>query len=180
MSSIGYKARNAIYQTLKQSFNANIQAACHAYRVPPYQINFNPSSTSFYFTRVDYSDLQRAGYANDTPAMLVYTTGWTENNSGDRQALKFEMFSGVVTCNVDVYLPIKKSAVSTDSETLADATDEAIVNTLNTPSAAPHMSTGGLVYNGDISVQRSPVKFDGENWIQAMRYVLQFRVVNQT
>lgn len=90
---------------------------------------------------------------------------------------KFQAFSGPVYLGLNVFLSWGASRLLPDFESIADCVEEAVIATFNSAQTiAWTYNRGGLVYNGDISCDRSRLSKDAENWFQTLAFKLTLEV----
>ena len=97
------------------------------------------------------------------PCMTLFALGATEGNLE-----KYKMFSGVVTFGLNIFCSWVSSRALPDFETVTDCVEEALYQTFN-GSANPAWATDSvLVFNGELSCQRSGLSKNAENWFQTL------------
>lgn len=148
-------------------FNARLAALATDYGITPFVIDFGPTSRNFlqsYLSpdQVDFSNV--ATY----PAMVVYTAS-SENTNIE----KFRLFSGQVELYIDVYLRYRQSLESRDTESIADAVEDALTQILNDP-LMPWPAT--VAYNGGFRSPREPLALLGDGYEQRIPVQLLFEV----
>ena len=84
-------------------------------------------------------------------------------------------FSGIVQVNVDFYLSFASDRAPADAESLPDMVEDAMYETFNSPTNGG-LVPSGMLYNNEMSLNRGPLLFGGQNWQQLNRYTLTYRL----
>lgn len=125
-------------------------------------INFGAPSFNFFQADLTADELDET--TNVTyPVITLFATGLVEQNLE-----KFRLFSGAVTFGLNVFLSWKSGRALPDFETAIDCVEEALLRTFNGSPVSAWATDDQLVYNGEISCQRSGLSKATENWYQAL------------
>jgi hypothetical protein len=182
MSAISNKVRSAVLSRLSNvstGFNANLVTTCAEYSLTPFALDFSVTSTNFYKGRItDYDLFVEAGY-DQAQMMSLFIPSWRNITTG-MGSMKANVFSGSAIAEIRLYLSNNSALLIDDFETLPDACEEAMVNTMNTLAAQPSLGTNGLVYNGDITCNRAAVVSGGLGWVTGIAWQMAFNVTNST
>lgn len=168
---ISRAARTAIVERLANvttGFNPNLLAAFadagitapRGWKIP---IDFVGSSFNFFQADITPQDLDDTTVST-YPAMTLYT-----KRSDNQNLEKARMYTGPVIVKINFFASWISSKALPDFETVGDCYEEALFQTFNNTSnpAVVAWAVGpSLSYNGDLSIERSKLSKDGENWFQ--------------
>jgi hypothetical protein len=177
MPQVSYLVRQQVVARLSNpttGFNFWLAAAC-ATQTPaptPFVIDWTASSTNFWQSNISAEALDESSPDEGTLCM-VYGEGF-RNQTGTVQ--KFAVFSGTLEIEVCFELGWPQSNAPNDTEGLADATDDAMIQTFNSAAYFGAFSNG-VIYNGLIDGGRGPLRPSGEGWRQRLPYRLTFELV---
>jgi hypothetical protein len=177
MPQLSYLVRSQVVSRISDpatGFNYWLGQACMGMdsAPTPYTINWATGSTTFWQSYVTSEQLDETSDLDDGTICLIY--GLRIGNQEGTPA-KFTVFSGTVDIAVDFEISWPESFVPPDTESLADATDDAMVQTFN--AAATIGSFGqGVIYNGLISAERGPLRQSGQGWRQRLPYRFHFEL----
>jgi hypothetical protein len=89
---------------------------------------------------------------------------------------KFTRFSGMAEFNVDFKISWTEADIPSDTDSIADACDDAMMQCFN---SAAYFGAGsdGVLYNGMIAAACGPLRQSGGGWRQRLPYRFQFEVV---
>lgn len=164
MSQIGKRVRDAVRSVLSDAtngFNANLAAIAATYGVTAFTVNWTATSLNFFQSNIDPNSLDEANVVEHQPTVLLYTVA-----GSSLTRTKPAQFSGDVTVNVDFWIGYSKGSLPHDTESMADAIEDAIVTALQHPSAAwPEV----VCQTGNFRADRAPVFMAGEHWRQLIR-----------
>jgi hypothetical protein len=178
MPSVSYLVRSQVtarLATQASGFNYWLAQACENYasRPVPYAITWTQPTTNFWNSYVSSEDLDKSSTPGDGTICLIYGVRF-ENMVGTVQ--KFTVFSGVVEIGVEFDIAWDSDEIPKDTESLADATDDAMIQTFNS-SAYFGSFGGGVLWNGNIEVAaRGQLRESGTGWRQRIPYRLTFEV----
>jgi hypothetical protein len=167
MAGISKAVRDAVRERLADEsigFNTRFAELAGDYGVDLVSIDWGPHSRQFFQGALDRADLEDTT-ATRGPMVALYVA-----RSANGNLQKFCTFSGTVTVGLDFHLTWRQSRAGRDYESLGDAIEEAIFRTFN------ETEFGEVVYNGDLSLERSPVEKGGEHWIQTLTFAATFEV----
>jgi hypothetical protein len=153
-------------------FNYWLSQAC-ASQTPapdPFEIDWTDGSTNFWHSFTTPEDLDATSSPGDGPICLVYGRGLENQNLE-----KFTVFAGTVEIAVEFDLAWEGNPVPSDTESLADATDDAMFQTFNAQSYYASFSDG-VIWNGQLRCGRGPLRQSGPGWRQRLAYQLTFEV----
>lgn len=141
----------------------------------PYQIDFSDASTNFWTSNVTSDQLDESSPDEGTLLMLYTIRAAAQQGDGVQ---KFTMFSGEVQIGLDIELSWLSSAIPHDTESLADATEDALVKVFNSSAYYGQMSPSGsgIAYNGEFEMNRQALRTSGENYRQRLNCLLRFGV----
>jgi hypothetical protein len=177
MPQISYLVRSQVVSRLSNpatGFNYWLEQACASQSPPPvpFSIDWGPGSITFWQSYISSEDLDNTSDPGDGTLCIIYGLSLA-NMTGTVQ--KFTVFSGTVEIAADYEIAWSESFDPQDTESLADATDDAMVQTFN--AAAYFGSFGlGVIYNGLIQGERGPLRQSGTGWRQRLPYRLSFEV----
>lgn len=178
MPSVSYLVRSQVTARLSNQasgFNWWLAQACEGYasRPAPYSINFGQGTSNFWNSYVSTEDLDKTSTPGDGTICLIYGVRF-ENMVGTVQ--KFTVFSGVVEIGIEIDIAWDTEDIPQDTESLADATDDAMIQTFNAASYFGAFG-GGVLWNGNIEVTaRGHLRESGSGWRQRLPYRLTFEV----
>jgi hypothetical protein len=179
MPQVSYLVRSQVVARISNpttGFNYWLGQAC-ASQTPAistlaYAINWQSPSTDFWQSYISSEDLDATSTPDQGTLCMIYGLGMA-NQTGT--VVKFAVFTGTVEIGVDFDIAWPESFDPQDTEGLADATDDAMIQTFN--SAAYFGSFGsGVIYDGLISAARGPLRQSGPGWRQRIPYRLTFEV----
>ncbi len=161
--------------------NATFNALAATYGVPAtLAIDFSPLSSkskNFAIANVDADEWVESGAFN-FPLVTMYTDRLVNENHQ-----KFHQFSGTVQADIKVWLSWRQERLRIDTfEPLAWCMEEAIITVFNRARNAflGDQDWGNVVvYNGDISLNKTPVKRGDQMWGQVLWFKLLFEVNQQ-
>ena len=161
----------AILRDEATGFNARMEALSEEYGVEEFKIDFNAGSKSFVQAalEIEGDDIE---YSQVLPGPLALTLYTTEARNLGKQNSPF--FSGEIALRLDAYLIFRRRNRSTDSiewddtETVADAVEEALLLALNDNDAA----WDGVTYNHIFASERGPARLFGDGWEQRLSLIL--------
>jgi hypothetical protein len=177
MPQISYLVRQQVVARLADpatGFNFWMAQAC-ASQSPaptPFVIDFSAASTNFWQSNVTAEALDES--TPDESTLCIVYGGSMENQTGTPQ--KFTRFSGTVEINVVFEISWPESDIPGDTDGMADATVDAMIQTFNS-SAYFGAFSGGVLYNGLIRGDRGALRQSGAGWRQRCPYQLTFEVV---
>ena len=175
MPQISYLVRSQVTARLPNpttGFNYWLAQAC-AGQVPaplPYLLDWTPSSSNFWTSYCTPEDLDTSSTVADGTICLVYGCG-IANMEGTVQ--KFAVFSGTVDVAVELDIAWTQSFIPHDTDGIADATDDAMIQSFNS-SAYFDSFYDGVIYNGTIRGDRGPLRASGSGWRQRIPYRIHF------
>ena len=174
ISKIVRKDAVTILSDATRGFNATyaaLQVGGNYPGIPDLVFDFSATSSNFIQSQVAPQMLDESsnyGY----PLMAMYTLG-----SQDDKDRKFAIFAGLVQLAIDVYISQETNEATADTETMADAIEDAMYSMFNSSSFAPSvLMADAIIYNGDIALSRAPLQQAGENWLQQLAFRLTFQL----
>lgn len=178
MSRISRQVRNAALTRLSDvstGFNPRLTLAlADAGLVLPYgfvlPIDFSPASLNFFQADIVPADIDTTS-ASTYPAMVLFS-----NRSRDAKLEKFNLFAGPVFISIKFFVSWINSRLLPDFETFGDCVEEAMYGTFNDPALRDWGNALGVVWNGDISFERSRLTQDAKNWLQSYHIPLTFEL----
>jgi hypothetical protein len=131
-------------------------------------ISYAPGSRNFFQANIWPKDLDES-----TTVTYPFQTLYSDD-SRNANLEKFATFAGPVQIGLNCFWSWKASAGLYDMETPGDCYEEAFYGTFNDPAIADWSQTfdGRIVFNGDISLKRTKITMDAENWIQGFLGVI--------
>lgn len=176
MFSVSKQVRDVVTTLMADEtvgFNPTLMAICDDYEISPFSIDFSDNSKNFFAAYYNAKDLSETSSFR-FPIVCLYTIKSQNTNEN-----KFVTFSGSVMIGIDTYLSFGKSSALADTESLADAVEATYYKLFNSESNQSFYQTGGVIYNGDLLIQRGPVAKGGSNWLQLMQSRLTFDLIVQ-
>jgi len=176
MPQVSYLVRQQVVARLsdeESGFNFWLTQAC-AGEDPsptPFVVDFSLTSTNFWQSNITAEALDMSSPDQGTLCM-VYGGGF-QNQTGTVQ--KFAVFSGTLDVCVDFEIGWPESYDPNDTESLADAVDDAMIQSFNSAAYFGSFSDG-VIYNGLIRGDRHPMRPSGEGWRQRLPYRLTFEL----
>lgn len=146
----------------------------------PYAINWSVASrgnqnvgpTNLWFSKISAENLDATSSPDDGTLCMIFGGGFA-NMTGTPS--KFSVFGGTVEMGVEFDIAWSEADAPLDTESLADATDDAMIQTFN--SASYFGSFGlGVIYNGLIRADRESLRQSGTGWRQRVPYRLTFEL----
>jgi hypothetical protein len=156
-------------------FNALLAAACAAQspQPTPYAIDFTTGSFNFWQSNISIEDLDQTSTPDGTVCVMYGVKA--VNMTGTVQ--KYQIFSGTVQIAIDFEIAWDSSFDPSDTESLANATEDAMVQCFNAPAYYGSLNTNGVIWNGLIDEGvRGPLRLSGPGWRQKIPFVLTFEV----
>jgi hypothetical protein len=175
MAQISKAVRDAVITRLADpadGLNARFAAIASDYGItdPTRQsIDFAPNSKQFYRGYLGPDDIDDTSPAK-YPIAVLFSTGASNENSQ-----KFSLFSGTLTLGLDIHITWRKANAIQNFEDLGDAFEDAVISLFNDPTWAASYGAP-IAYNGQISLQKTPLVLLGENWRQSLLFRLVFEV----
>jgi hypothetical protein len=173
--------REAAISLLSATFNTTYAANATAFypAAPPTMvINWttppNTNSSNFFRGRLKVEDIIGTGVFT-FPLVTAYAIGALNKN-----LQKFQEFAGFVNCGFDFHLSGNQYQIDrllSDYESWPDCVTKTFLDAVVTPNVYAGWSGNGLVYNGDVKIDRLPVRRTAENWLQTVQFVLTGEVV---
>lgn len=180
MPQIGRKVRMAIQTRLANSttgFNSNMQAAAITYGIndaPRLLIDYGLGSRNFMFGQIPPDIAEETSFIK-YPAQTVDVI-----RSENQNIVKAHIFSGDVTAVVETHLSWPDQKTLPDFSSYADCAEDALFETFNGLTVqSDFAAVSGLLWNGQMSIQRGQIIEAGENWRQTIAAVMKFRVIAQ-
>jgi hypothetical protein len=177
MSLISNAVRSAVRTRLADpatGFNPVLAALCLApYALDAYEIDFTDSSTNFWQSYVTADNLDESD-ADEGTLMLLYTR---RSQTPGPQPQKFSSFSGIVEIGLDVDISWASSAVPLDTDSLADATEDTLINVFNASANYGAWASNGVLYNGEFQMNRQALRASGASWRQRLECIIGFELV---
>lgn len=130
-------------------------------------------SKNFVLGDVDPSDFEQTSPFT-YPMLTLFATRVRNTNR-----VKFNTFSGIVTCGFNVFVTWRNNNVKRDFESYAHAVTSTGLWIMNRARLSePSDQDWGLnvVYNGDVEVVRSAVKPGKDNWFKQIGFQMTFEV----
>ena len=161
----------AVYTRLSASvggLNANFAAKAATYGIPATYllIDWTATSQNFFYAQAD-GDLLDATNAVKYPLCCLYIL-----ESAPTNEQKFTQFSGLISCIFDVWLSWKSMRVLQVQEAYAGCVEDSVFDAINRLDAQNWGKP--LVYNGQISCRRGPLRMAGENLRQQVGFRMLF------
>ena len=172
MAQISKYVRDAIKTQLAANttgFNARLAAISSTYGITAAQIDWTATSTNFIFGRMA-PELFEESSVFTYPLLTIDTI-----RSQDMRRVKFSTFSGSVAAVIDVHHSWPDESVIADFASVVDATEDAVVACLN--DKATQVWPGNLLWNGQVQVQRGPIKMGGYGWVLTLSFLCNFELV---
>jgi hypothetical protein len=165
-------SRKAVIERMKNpdmGFNARLAEICADYSLPPFTINFEDDSPTFFealLTAEQLSQITTVKY----PCLVVYS-----GSLQDEQRVKPSIMAGGSGVFIDAYLEITSYRRLTDLEELSDAVEGAIWHAMNDGNYQAWDDQLG--WSGLILCDRSPFLIDEARAImRALHFTLPFEV----
>jgi hypothetical protein len=169
MPQISKVVRDAVRDRMAERFGAALTDVATLYGVTPFSIDWSPAtSRNFFQGNLHPDDLERTSLSA-YPLVFLYT-----ERSANRNDVKYSTFAGEVTIALDFHLSWRRAGALRDFESLVDAVEDATFETLNGLDWVPGF---GLVHNGDLAAERSPIETAAEDWRQTIHFRLTFDLV---
>ena len=167
MSQISKKVRDSLKTVLSDAttgFNANLAAIESAYGITAFTVDWGATSDNFFQSNVSPESLEEANVVEHQTTVFLYSVA-----SSNLSRTKPSQFSGDVTVNLDFWIRHAGAEIPNDSESLADAIEDAAITAMQHPTAPwpDPVTQGGL-----IRFDRGPLLIGAENWRQLVRVVL--------
>lgn len=152
-------------------FNAAIAALASAYEITAFTINWAAGSGSFVqmFLNPDQLDTSQI---LEYPALALYTSTARES-TGDGNRITGAHFSGIIHLHLDFYIKFIDEIEVDDTESIADAIEDAVLSVLHTPTAA---WPANVTYNGDFEAPRESMVQLGDGYEMRVPFILTFEV----
>jgi hypothetical protein len=148
--------------------NDRVAALAAAYAQNAYAIDWSSTSTNFLFGRVSPTAIEQSSVLT-FPLLTIDTV-----RSQDMRRIKFSTFSGPVMATIDVHHSWPDESVIADFASLVDMTEDAIIDCLNDQNSQAW--PGGVLWNGRVTSQRSPIITGSLGWIQSVQLLCPFEV----
>lgn len=103
-------------------------------------------------------------------ALFVYTI-----NTRDEHLAKSYDFSGHISVGITVLLTVAASGIPVELQKLANLFNDAMYSVFGILPAR-QLSVDGIVFNGAMTCARTRPALLGENWTQALSFVLPFQI----
>jgi hypothetical protein len=98
-------------------------------------------------------------------------------SADDNHIITPALFAGIVRIGVDWWESFPNDGPPIDAESSADAIEDAMFMTFNGENYYGLLNGTGISYNNEMTVQRGPLQFGGDNWLRLSRYSLLHRVI---
>lgn len=141
-------------------FNARLATIAAGYGVTAFTISWLAASKQFFQGYLDPAQLERSQLAT-FPAVALYTSLAEDAVEGQH----FRLFAGPITAHVDFYRVSKAGIEVDDTESWADAVEDAVILALNDPVTGIY-GQAGIAYKGEFRSPRESIQLLGEGWSQ--------------
>lgn len=178
MPSISQRVRAALKTQLADDtagFNPNFTTALGNYSVDPSAIdwigiNWNSDSNNFFFGSVAPDIAQGAGNAIVYPFMTIDTIRSQHTNE-----VVSATFAGPIAPVIYFHLGWNTEDLIPDFASFGDAAEDAMFATVNNLNKQNYGMN--ILYNGRMSMQRSPIVPGGPGWRQSLSFFPEFKVI---
>ena len=147
-------------------FNKTYAALQSSYGAPSIAFDFTSASANF---AQSHATSQMADLSSNYgyPLMLMYAS-----DSDNTRDIKYAVFSGQVILVIDIYISWELENISFDMESWGDAIEDTMYSVFNGMLGTNSFTQAGVIYNGELSLNRQPLQFSGENWTQLLSFRL--------
>jgi hypothetical protein len=149
-------------------FNDRLAAIAATYEIEPWTVDWTRDSTNFIFGRVSPQAFEESSVF--TYPLVTIDTMRAQNTN----RVKFATFAGQVVAVIDVHHSWPEGSVLADFASLVDATEDAIIATLNDQDT--QVWPPGVLWAGRVSVERGRIAMGGLGWIQTATFVCTFEL----
>jgi hypothetical protein len=177
MPQISYLVRSQLLARLANpatGFNYWLQQACQGQEAPqpvPYVIDWSLTSSNLWLSNITSEELDATSTPGDGTLCLLYGLGF--ENMTPSAVVKFAVFAGTVTIAVVFDIAWDQQNAPHDTESILDATDQAMITALNAASYYSSWSDG-VIYNGQVAIERERLRASGSGWRQRLPYRISF------
>jgi hypothetical protein len=179
MPQISYLVRSQVRARLadpKTGFNFWLAQACLSepteLPLEPFVIDFSDRSPTFWQSYISADDLDATTSSSDGTLCILYSA---RSSTPGATYQKFSTFGGPVHICIDFEIAWGESFDPSDTESLADATEDAMVQTFNSSAYFSNFNSG-VLWNGVIDCVRSPMRQGGPGWRQRLSFALLFEL----
>lgn len=118
--------RDTVLSALAVGFNQRVVTLAGYYGIPPFEIDFSATSTSFIQTYVDESNIESSNLQDFSPVAGCLYTDEAEDTGNPRGLA----FTGATMLCLDWFVRPREGAESNDTESLLDMIENAALTTL--------------------------------------------------
>ena len=170
LGKVSQQVLDAVYSRLSASngYNAGVatQAPLYGLAASSIQLDFSPSSQSFYFDQIDSEMLEKSGTIKYPFACLYILDSMQTNEQ------KFTQFSGAIRCILDVNISWVPVRGTQNREIYSSCIEDVVIDVIN---RVENQDWGKpLVYNGQIQCRRGPTIFGAQNYKKRITFVMAF------
>jgi hypothetical protein len=176
MPSISRALRLAVTSQLSDAssgFNPNFTAALSTYSLDASTVNWSgitwtSPSTNFLYGRVSPANIDESS-GLEYPILTM-----DSSRSAHTNEVVSMTFAGPVQLLIDFHLSYVSDELLFDFASYADAAEDAMFATINNLSKQNYGA--GILYNGRMACQRTPIVPGGNGWIQSLTFAPEFKV----
>lgn len=177
MPQISKKVRDAAWLLLADAtngINPKLAALAGTYGIDIISFDFSASSLNVIQGSVLADDVEQTSeYVS--PYLIIRSLSSTDYTGTAR--VKSLIFSGEVVMQFEYILEFPTSAVTPDSESLGDAIEDVMYQTLQSIPGQQFLNAhGGVLFPGAMNLQRQQVIQGGENWRQSIIFTATFNL----
>lgn len=152
------KGFNPLYASLLSSYTPELK---------PIVLDFTGPSVNFAFMQLEDADmLEQSGFVK-YPFVNMYTL-----ESANRNLEKFNKFAGQVRVGIEFWLSFPKQRQTFNYEAMPGCVEAVMYHIYNRQDDQGWQNN--VVYNGNMSCRKAPLRFAGENWRQRLGFSLIF------